>query len=81
MTHLFEVSKETFDLVMNGDKKFLVTKRDRPYKKGDKIVIQELDGSNLTSDELSYEISLVENDEGLKANFCIIAIIPHKIIN
>jgi hypothetical protein len=79
MTHLFEVSIETFSLIMNGEKNFLLTKRDRPYKKGDKIIIQEIDGNNgLTSDELLYEISLIENDEGLKANYCIIAIIPHK---
>lgn len=74
MTHLFEVTKETFDLIRNGEKNFILTKRDRPYKKGDEIVVQELDGENLTSDELTYKITLVENGEGLKANYCIIAI-------
>lgn len=80
MTHLFEVSKEIFMPIMHGEKRHIVTKKDRPYTKGDSIIIQEVDGENgFTSDELLYEISLVENDEGLKANYCIIAFIPHKI--
>lgn len=75
MTHLFEVSKETFDLIRSGEKNFILTKRERPYKKGDEIIVQEIDGENgLTSDELTFKITLVENGEGLKANYCIIAI-------
>lgn len=78
MTHLFEVPKETFDLIRSGDKNFILTKRDRPYKKGDELIVQEIDeidGENrLTSDELTFKITLVENGEGLKANYCIIAI-------
>lgn len=78
MTHLFEVPKETFDLIRSGDKNFILTKRDRPYKKGDELIVQEIDeidGENrLTSDELTFKITLVENGEGLKTNYCIIAI-------
>jgi len=76
MTHLFEFNKESFDSFRTGEKNFILTKRERPYKKGDEVIVQEIDGENgLTSDELSFTISLVENGEGLKTNYCIIAII------
>jgi ASC-1-like (ASCH) protein len=77
MTHLFNFSKEYFESIKNGEKNFILTKRERPYKIGDEIVIQEEDGEfGLTSDELKYKISLIENGEGLKTNYCIIAIHP-----
>jgi hypothetical protein len=77
MTHLFNFSKDYFQSIKNGEKNFILTKRDRPYKTGDEIVIQEEDGEfGLTSDELRYKISLIENGEGLKTNYCIIAIHP-----
>lgn len=77
MTHLFNFSKEHFESIKNGEKNFILTKRDRPYKIGDEIVAQEEDGEfGLTSDELRFKISYIENGEGLKSNYCIIAIHP-----
>jgi ASC-1-like (ASCH) protein len=81
MTHLFNFSKEYFQLIKSGEKNFILTKRDRPYKNGDEIVIQEIDeGFGLTSDELRFKITLVENGEGIKSNYCIIAICPQDYI-
>jgi ASC-1-like (ASCH) protein len=77
MTHLFNFRKEHFESIKNGEKNFILTKRDRPYKTGDAIVVQEEDNEfGLTSDELMFKISFIENGEGLKANHCIIAIQP-----
>lgn len=77
MTHLFNFSKEHFESIMNAEKNFILTKRDRPYKVGDEIVIQEQDVDlRLTSDELRYKISFIENGDGLKSNYCIIAFKP-----
>jgi ASC-1-like (ASCH) protein len=75
MTHLFQFTKEYFELIKSGEKNFILTKRDRPYKNGDEIVVQEIDNSfGLTSDELRLKITLIENGEGLKTNYCIIAV-------
>ena len=77
MTHLFNFSKEYFESIMHGERNFILTKRDRPYKVGDEIVIQEQDEKlNLTSDELRYRINFIDNGDGLKSNYCIIGFKP-----
>ena len=79
MTHLFEVQKEEFDQIKLGQKSFILLKKDRPYKPKDRLIIQELDGENLTSEEIEFDISVVEAQEGIKSNYCILGII--KLIN
>jgi hypothetical protein len=73
MTHLFQFTKEYFELIKNKEKSFILTKRDRPYKNGDELIVQEIDNVfGLTSDELKLKIIYIENSEGLKPSYCVI---------
>jgi SOS-response transcriptional repressor LexA len=73
MTHLMEVSSELFTEALNGNKRYIIVKNERPYANGDALVLQ-VAGS---SDELIYKVSSVDSSSnGLKSGYCIISFEP-----
>lgn len=73
MTHLMEVSSELFTEALNGNKRFIIVKNERPYINGDTLVLQ-VSG---WSDELLYKINSVDSSSnGLKSGYCILSFEP-----
>lgn len=68
-----EVSSELFTEALNGSKRFIIVKNERPYSNGDTLVFQ-VAGS---LDELQYKIGSVDfSSNGLKSGYCILLFEP-----
>lgn len=68
-----EVSSELFAEALNGNKRFIIVKNERPYNSGDTLVLQ-VPGS---LDELIYKVSSVDSSSsGLKSGYCIVLFEP-----
>jgi len=78
MTHALKTTLEMFDKISNNTKNFELRKMDRPFKNGDKLLLQEWDGEQYTGRELSLDITDVFAGEaaekyGLRKGFGIIS--------
>ena len=86
MLHALKTIQPYFNDVKSGDKNFELRESDRPFKKGDEIVLQEWDNEKqeYTGEELRFYIGYVLKDApkyGLKNGFCILGLIPPSTIN
>jgi len=83
MLHALKTIQPYFNDVKSNGKNFELRKFDRPYKKGDEIVLQEWDNEKqeYTGEELRFYIGYVLKDVskyGLKDGFCILGLIEPK---
>ena len=79
MTHALKVWPEFFNDLKDGKKTFELRKHDRPFKEGDKLLLQEFDNESqsYTGDELHFYISYLLKDcpkFGLKPGFVILGL-------
>ena len=76
MTHALKILPEYFKAVELGEKTFEIRKADRPFKLGDKLILQEWDGSKYTGAEYKCFISyIIFGDQfGIKKGFCVLGI-------
>ncbi len=73
MTHLMEVSSDLFTEALNGNKRYIIVKNERPYANDDTLVLQVTE----SLDELIYKVSYVDSStNGLKSGYCIISFEP-----
>jgi len=73
MTHLMEVSSDLFTEALNGNKRYIIVKNERPYANDDTLVLQ-VAGS---LDELIYKVNSIDSStNGLKSGYCIISFEP-----
>lgn len=67
-------SSDYMDLC-NGDKPFLLLKKDQPFKVGEEIEMQEYKGGERTQREMSAIITYIQEDyKGLEEGYCILGI-------
>ncbi len=73
MTHLMEVTSDLFTEALNGNKRYIIVKNERPYANDDTLVLQVAG----LLDELIYKVSSVDSStNGLKSGYCIISFEP-----
>lgn len=80
MTHALKTWPEYFAALASGEKTFEIRRNDRPFKIGDKLLLQEWDpkheqytGSELTM-RITYILSGDVNKFGLFADYCVMGI-------
>jgi ASC-1-like (ASCH) protein len=81
MTHALKTLIVYYQHVVSGIKTFEVRLMDRPFKVGDKLLLQEFNSENLdyTGSESEYRITYIMTSEMHKAvtpGYCILAIEP-----
>ena len=79
MTHALKINPLPFGLINDGELNHLLIKVDRPFKIGDKLLLQEFEPELkvYTGKETEKMISLIEESEhndGLKKGYAIISI-------
>ena len=77
MTHALKTIHPYFKEIVDGVKTFEVRKADRPFKVGDKLLLQEYDivGKVYSGDEWNGTITYILNDEAFcKKGFIILGI-------
>ncbi|WP_227866612.1 DUF3850 domain-containing protein [Clostridioides sp. ES-S-0190-01] len=62
MIHELKILPQYFKEVVNGREIFEVRKKDRNFKKGDLLILQEFDGEKYTGLEIEKEIAYVLDD-------------------
>jgi hypothetical protein len=68
-----EVSSDLFTEALNGNKRYIIVKNERPYANDDTLVLQVTE----SLDELIYKVSYVDSStNGLKSGYCIISFEP-----
>lgn len=86
-THYKKIMPQYFNEVVNGNKTFELRANDCGYKKGDKLILQEIIidirtmSKTYTGNEIEKEISYVFKDElyGLESGYCILGLKPEGI--
>lgn len=61
MTHALKTWPEYFEALHSGEKTFEVRRKDRPFKNGDRLLLQEWDNVNecYTGRELWFEVTYI----------------------
>jgi len=82
MLHALKTHPEYFKSIEAWQKKCELRKMDRPFKEGDKILLQEWDPETetYTGNEIEFRISHILKDAekfGLKKGYCIISLDPN----
>jgi len=80
MTHTLKTWPEYFEAVIKGDKTFEVRRFDRPFKVGDKLILQEWDNEKeqYTGREHAVIITYILQGDvkfGLSPDFCVMGIL------
>ena len=63
MIHELKILPEYFNAVISGEKTFEVRRKDRRYKKGDLIALNEFDGDSHTDNSCLVYIDYILDDE------------------
>lgn len=78
MTHALKTWPEYFKEVVDGNKTFEIRKFDRPFKVGDRLLLQEYNPNHpgYTGNEIEFTIGyILDNpDFGLKKGYCILSL-------
>lgn len=77
MTHALKTWPIFYKAVVNGEKTFELRKDDRPFKSGDKLLLQEYDKDTYTGEEAEFRINYILRDAemfGLKPGYCILGL-------
>ncbi len=76
MTHKIKILPIHFARVLAGTKPFEIRRNDRPYQKGDKVVLFEFDEEKdlLTGEELSFYIGDVYPIQGDQVVFGLVGV-------
>lgn len=73
MTHSLKTWPEFFDAIKKGDKTFEIRKADRPFKRGETLILQEWDNNTkqYTGEELERVITYIlpGGEFGLKKGY------------
>ena len=74
MIHELKIKPEYFNVVHNGDKSFEVRKKDRNYKVGDYLALNEYNGSYTGRTALVKVKYILDNNNFCKSGFVIMGI-------
>lgn len=76
MTHALKTWPVYFKAVKSGQKKFEIRKADRPFKVGDRLLLQEFDNetSTYSGDEMEFAITCMVDTFGVKKGYVILGI-------
>lgn len=75
MTHALKTIAPYFNDIVHGAKTFEVRKADRPFKVGDRLLLQEWDGQAYTGKEWDGSISyLMDDKKFVKPGYVILGI-------
>lgn len=79
MTHALKTWPEYYQAIVDGKKKFELRRFDRPFKEGDRLLLQEYDPSigQYTGKEVFVSVDYVLKGDikfGLFADFCIMSV-------
>ena len=79
-THNIKLNCKYADVVMNGDKNFIIRYNDREYQRGDRVIFTVVNDSKLTvAHPLNREvftITYLVHGYGLQDNWCVFGIKP-----
>lgn len=76
MTHALKTEPPYFQQVVDGLKNFEMRKDDRPFKEGDKLLLQEFKDGEYTGKEYELIITNILRDAphfGLRKDFCVLS--------
>lgn len=76
MIHHLKTWPEYFNAVAQGLKTFEVRKDDRPFRRGDRLVLQEFDPQKqvYTGKEITVRVTYLARGDCIPAGFCAMAI-------
>lgn len=75
-THKLKILPENYIPVASGNKAFEVRFNDRNYQRGDKLILQEWNGTEYTNKEIHCTVTYIflGGKYGLEAGYCILGI-------
>ncbi|MBS3993143.1 MAG: DUF3850 domain-containing protein [Bacteroidetes bacterium] len=81
-THKLKILPEYFHATAAGNKSFEIRLNDRDFQRGDKLILQEFDGTNYTAKEIHAYVSYILTGGvlGIEKNYCILSLKITEII-